>query len=52
MSWSAGRQKWFERLFLLVSFGNRFLPKFIRQGGSHVLLADIRRRVRRGKRLI
>ncbi len=52
VDWSPRRQRWFERLFLLVSFVNRFLPRFIRQGGSHVLLADIRRRVRRGKRLI
>jgi uncharacterized protein (DUF2236 family) len=52
VAWSARQQKWFERLFLLVAFVNRFLPKFIRQGGSQLLLIDIRRRVRRGKRLI
>jgi hypothetical protein len=39
-------------LFLLVAFVNRFLPPFVRQGGSHVLLADVRRRARRGKRVI
>ncbi|CAJ1509196.1 oxygenase MpaB family protein [[Mycobacterium] burgundiense] len=50
--WSPRRQRWFERLFLLVSLANRFLPKFIRQGGSQLLLSDIRRRTRRGKRLI
>ncbi len=50
--WSARRQRWFERLFLFVAFVNRFLPQFIRQGGSQVLLADIRRRVRRGKNVI
>ena len=47
--WSASRQRWFERLFLLVAFVNRFLPQFIRQGGSYLLLADIRSRVRRGR---
>jgi uncharacterized protein (DUF2236 family) len=50
--WSQAQQRRFERLFLLVAFVNRFIPQFIRQGGSYVLLHDIRRRVRRGKRLI
>ena len=52
LSWSTARQHWFERLFLLVAFANRFLPQFIRQGGSYLLLWDIRRRVRRGRPLI
>lgn len=52
VNWSDAQQRRFERLFLFVAFVNRFLPQFIRQGGSHVLLRDIRRRVRRGKRLI
>jgi uncharacterized protein (DUF2236 family) len=46
VKWSTGRQRRFERLFLLVAFVNRFLPVFIRQGGSFLLLADVRRRVR------
>jgi len=50
--WSDARQRWFERLFLLLAFVNRFLPQFIRQGGSYVLLYDIRRRARLGKRLL
>lgn len=52
VSWSDAQQRRFERLFLLVSFVNRFLPPFIRQGGSHLLLADVRRRVRRQRPLI
>ncbi|MDR3662914.1 MAG: oxygenase MpaB family protein [Mycobacterium sp.] len=48
MSWGAGRQFLFEMLFLLVAFGNRFLPLFIRQAGSYLLLAYVRRQVRRG----
>lgn len=52
IEWSAGRQRRFEYLFLLVAFVNRFLPKFIRQGGSYVLLADVRRRIRRQRQLI
>jgi uncharacterized protein (DUF2236 family) len=52
VSWSDRRQRLFEQLFLTVALVNRFLPQFIRQGGSHLLLYDIRRRVRRGKRLI
>jgi hypothetical protein len=39
-------------LFLLVAFVNRFLPVFIRQGGSFVLLTDVRRRVRAHQALV
>jgi uncharacterized protein (DUF2236 family) len=46
IQWGAGRQRLFDQLFLFVAFVNRFLPGFIRQGGSHLLLADVRRRVR------
>ncbi|WP_197383498.1 oxygenase MpaB family protein [Mycolicibacterium mengxianglii] len=52
VTWTDRRQRQFERLFLVVAFANRFLPRFIRQGGSYLLLTDIRRRVQRGKRLI
>lgn len=50
--WGPGRQRLFEWLFLVVAFGNRFLPVFIRQGGSYLLLADVRRRVAADKALI
>lgn len=52
MTWGSGRQWLFESLFLTVAFVNRFLPVFVRQGGSHVLLADVRRRVRARSPLI
>ena len=52
LTWGARRQWLFETLFLCVAFVNRFLPAFIRQGGSHVLLADVRRRVRAERQLI
>ncbi|MGV9803188.1 oxygenase MpaB family protein [Mycobacterium sp. NPDC003449] len=52
LRWGRGRQRLFEWLFVLVAFGNRFLPIFVRQGGSHLLLADVRRRVRSGRPLI
>lgn len=52
LGWGDGRQRLFEQLFLFVAFVNRFLPGVIRQGGSHVLLADVRRRVRRHRRLV
>jgi uncharacterized protein (DUF2236 family) len=50
--WSDLRQSMFESLFLFVAFVNRFLPVFVRQGGSYVLLADVRRRVRRQRALV
>lgn len=49
VTWGPRRQWLFESLFLTVAFVNRFLPVFVRQGGSHVLLADVRRRVRAGR---
>ncbi|MGE2725578.1 oxygenase MpaB family protein [Mycolicibacterium pulveris] len=52
VGWGDFRQRQFERLFLLVAFANRFLPVFIRQGGSYVLLADVRRRVRQHRALV
>lgn len=49
LTWTPAQQRRFERLFLLVAFVNRFLPAPVRQGGSYVLLADVRRRVRKGR---
>jgi uncharacterized protein (DUF2236 family) len=50
--WSRGKQRRFEWLFLLVAFANRFLPVFIRQGGSSIALADVRRRSRANSGLV
>ena len=52
VKWGPMRQRLFESLFLVVAFVNRFMPVFLRQGGSHVLLADVRRRVRTEKLLV
>jgi uncharacterized protein (DUF2236 family) len=46
LRWSKGKQRRFEWLFVLVAFANRFLPVFVRQGGSFIVLADVRRRIR------
>jgi uncharacterized protein (DUF2236 family) len=52
VKWSKDKQRRFEWLFLMVAFVNRFLPVFIRQGGSFVVLADVRRRVRAHRNLV
>jgi uncharacterized protein (DUF2236 family) len=52
LKWSRGRQRRFELLFLMVAFVNRFLPVFIRQGGSFIVLADVRRRARAHRALV
>lgn len=52
MQWNTGTQRRFEWLFLFVAFVNRFLPGFVRQGGSYVLLADMRRRARAHRTLV
>lgn len=50
--WSPTEQRQFENLFLFVSFVNRFIPRFIRTVNYTVLMADVRRRIRRDKALI
>ncbi|MFF0815901.1 oxygenase MpaB family protein [Rhodococcus sp. NPDC003318] len=50
--WTEVDQRRFEHLFIFVSFVNRFLPGFIRNGGSHVLMSDLRRRMGKGSNLI
>ncbi|HZN82410.1 MAG TPA: oxygenase MpaB family protein, partial [Mycobacterium sp.] len=52
VQWSGFKQRQFEWLFLFVAFVNRFLPVFVRQGGSYVLLADVRRRARTHRALV
>jgi uncharacterized protein (DUF2236 family) len=52
LQWNGFRQRQFERLFVFVAFVNRFLPVFVRQGSSYVLLADVRRRVRDHRALV
>jgi uncharacterized protein (DUF2236 family) len=52
VKWSKGKQRRFEWLFLLVAFVNRFLPVFLRQGGSFIMLADVRRRTRAHSSLV
>ncbi len=52
VQWTTGQQRRFEWLFLFVAFVNRFLPGFVRQGGSYILLADVRRRARTHRMLV
>lgn len=52
VQWSPTEQRRFENLFLFVSFVNRFIPRFIRTANYHVLMADVRHRIRRNKSLI
>jgi uncharacterized protein (DUF2236 family) len=52
LRWSPFRQFLFESLFLVVAFVNRFMPVFLRQGGSYVMLADVRRRARTHRALV
>ncbi|MFC4127976.1 oxygenase MpaB family protein [Nocardia rhizosphaerae] len=52
VAWSASDQRRFEHLFLFVGFVNRFIPKFIRFAGTHAMIRDVRRRIRKQKALI
>jgi uncharacterized protein (DUF2236 family) len=52
VAWTDADQRRFEHLFLFVSFVNRFLPKFVRTHNYAVLMADLRWRPKRNKRLL
>ncbi|MBS9372178.1 oxygenase MpaB family protein [Rhodococcus sp. B50] len=52
LEWSEADRRRYEHLFVFVSFVNRFIPRFLRHGGSEALVADLRRRVRSGRDLI
>ncbi|MEV6556047.1 oxygenase MpaB family protein [Nocardia sp. NPDC051756] len=52
VEWSAADQRRFEHLFVFVAFVNRFIPRFLRHGGTYSLMADVRRRIRKQKNLI
>jgi uncharacterized protein (DUF2236 family) len=52
VAWNDADQRRFEHLFLFVSFVNRFIPRFIRHGGSQALMVDLRLRLRRSRPII
>ncbi|MFF3222246.1 oxygenase MpaB family protein [Nocardia suismassiliense] len=52
VQWTATDQRRFEHLFVFVAFVNRFIPRFLRHGGTYTLLADVRRRIRKQRNLI
>ncbi|MFC4604731.1 oxygenase MpaB family protein [Rhodococcus kronopolitis] len=48
IEWTETDRRRFENLFVVVSFVNRFLPRFVRHGANRVLLWDVRRRMGAG----
>lgn len=52
IEWTETDRRRFENLFVFVSFVNRFIPKSIRGGGTHGMMADVRRRMRAGRNLV
>lgn len=52
LAWSEADQRRFQHLFVFVGFVNRFIPRFLRHGGSHALMTDLRRRLRKTKPLV
>ncbi|NKU01825.1 DUF2236 domain-containing protein, partial [Rhodococcus hoagii] len=52
MEWNEDDRRRFEHLFVFVSFVNRFVPRFVRHLPSRVLMRDLQRRIRSGKRLV
>lgn len=52
LEWSEADRRRFEHLFVFVSFVNRFIPRFLRHGGSEALMVDLRRRIKSGRNLV
>jgi uncharacterized protein (DUF2236 family) len=52
LRWGARSERWHARLLRLIGGVSRPLPRFVRWFPINVLLVDVRRRVRRGTRLI
>lgn len=52
LEWSEVDARRFEHLFIFVSFVDKFLPRFVRQGNVMLQLRDVRRRIRTGKSLL
>ncbi|MET9326166.1 oxygenase MpaB family protein [Tsukamurella sp. NPDC003166] len=52
VNWTAAEQRRFENLFVFVGFVNRFIPRFLRFGGSYSLMMDLRHRISAGKPII
>ncbi|RMI30327.1 oxygenase MpaB family protein [Nocardia stercoris] len=52
VEWRAIDQRRFDNLFRFVGFVNRFIPRFVRFGPTLLLMADLRRRIRRSRPII
>ncbi|MBM7367273.1 oxygenase MpaB family protein [Gordonia hydrophobica] len=52
LEWTDDDRRRFEHLFTFVSVVNKFLPKFIRFGGSRWLLRDLQHRIKHDKAMI
>ena len=52
VKWTDGDSRRFQNLFTFVSVVNKFLPRWVRMGGTKVLMGDLRWRIGRQKNLI
>jgi uncharacterized protein (DUF2236 family) len=52
LPWDAVRQRRFDRLMAALGAVNRLLPRFVREFPFNVLLWDLDRRIRTGRRLV
>ncbi|GAB3135661.1 oxygenase MpaB family protein [Tsukamurella serpentis] len=52
VAWTASDQRRFENLFSFLGFVNRFIPRFLRFGGSYALMTDLRHRMKAGKPIL
>ncbi|MEO9330439.1 oxygenase MpaB family protein [Gordonia aurantiaca] len=52
LEWTADDRRRFEHLFTFVSIVNKFLPKWIRFGGSRFLMRDLRHRIKHDRVIV
>lgn len=52
LAWTEDDRRRFEHLFIFVAFVNRFVPRFVRHLPSRVLMRDLQRRIRGGRKLV
>ena len=52
LEWTEDDRRRFQHLFTFVSVVNKFLPKWIRFGGTRILMGDLRRRIKHDRAMI
>jgi uncharacterized protein (DUF2236 family) len=52
LEWTEDDRRRFQHLFTFVSIVNKFLPRFLRQGATRVLMKDLKFRMKHQRDMI